>query len=114
MRRIVAKMRDHRQQLEIFKAEAERLGLMNNFLFASTLSRYATQVVILQRLQEEIVESTATVERSYVRGEKNTYSNPLFQEFNRTASAANQTCSLLAKLRAEAEKRADEFDDDEL
>ena len=101
---------EYQQQAAQFEKDAARLGLDNDFLFKTALERYTVQVQVLQRLKSEIDQQAATVKREYVRGSASTYANPLISEFNKTASAANQTCSLLAKLKAEAEKRLDEMD----
>lgn len=101
---------EYQQQAAQFAKDAAQLGLDSDFLFKTALERYTVQVQMLQRLKGEIDRQDATVKREYVRGSASTYVNPLISEFNKTASAANQTCNLLAKLKAEAEKKADELD----
>lgn len=100
---------DFRQRADDFAQDAERLGLKDDFLFGSTLERYVVQVEILHRLKKELEAAAPTVEKRY-GGADNLYANPLWGEFNKTASAANQTCGLLAKLIAAAEKRAADSD----
>lgn len=107
---------EYQRQANKFSEDMARLGLDEDMLFKTALDRYIVQVEVLQRLKAEIDKQTATVEREYVKGAASVYVNPLISEFNKTASAANQTCSLLAKLRTEAEKRAEAamYDDEEL
>jgi len=105
---------DHSKALEIFKCDSERLGLADNYLFATSFERYQTQVDILQRLKHELDESEATVKREYVKGAASEYANPLLSEIYKASAAADRTCSLLAKLKAAAEANADNSEDDEL
>lgn len=111
----VTALKDFRKLEAAFLEDAVRLGLDTDFLFQSTLARYRTQIDLLARLQTQIENSPPTVQKSYAQGAKNDYINPCISEFNRTASAANQTCSLLNRLKAAAEKNAaEDFEDDEL
>lgn len=107
---------EYQWQAQKFKEDMTRLKLDEDMLFRTALERYIVQVDVLKRLKAEIDEQAATVEREYIKGAASVYVNPLISEFNKTANAANQTCSLLAKLRAEAEKRAETtlLDDEEL
>jgi hypothetical protein len=82
--------------------EAERLGVSSNFLFATTFARYQVQLEILDKLEASIRSVGVTVEKSYVKGEKNLCANPSITEYNRTASAANGTVSTLLKILAAA------------
>lgn len=104
---------DHSEMLEQFTRDAERLGLARELLFRSTLERYESQVRVLDRLADELENGEATVVRTYVKGAGSTYANPLIGEFNKAASAANQTCALLLKMKARAEDRAESIDIDD-
>lgn len=95
-------MNDHALQLARFELEAKELGLAEDFLFQTALARYRAQVDMLQRLKEELDQSPATVEREYTKGSPSIYANPLIKEFNSASSAANQTCNLLYRLKADA------------
>lgn len=111
----IGQIEEYHHQIQRFTEEMEKLGLEQDMLFKTALDRYMVQVDVLNRLKIEIDKHDATVEREYVKGAASVYVNPLISEFNKTASAANQTCNLLVKQIEAARKRADEFgDDDEL
>ena len=90
-------------------AEAKGRGLQNDFFFSTTLDRYMAQLKILERLKAAINTKGLTVTKTYAKGAKNVYANPLISEYNKTASAANGTVTtLLNVLRAlEGEERQD-------
>lgn len=70
-----------------------------SFLFVSTWKRYLEQLEILEGLKESIdLLQSPTVEKEYVKERKNTVINPVITEYNRTATAANNTAATLLKL----------------
>lgn len=106
-------IRTHEQRIADFLADAEKLGISEDFLFVSTLERYGTLVQIAERLQKEISESALTATKSYAAGTSNLYASPLLGEFNRTCASADRACALLAKLIEAARKHADTYDEDD-
>ena len=82
---------------EILK-QAEAKGLLNNFFFKTTFQRYTVQMKIMNDLQKCIDADGATVEKEYVKGRKNIYTNPAITEYNKTATAANGTVATLINI----------------
>lgn len=70
----------------------------DNPLFQSTLDRYITQINVLEDLKKEIKNNSAIVEKQYVKGKVNVYSNPAIVQYNRTTDSANKTASCLMKI----------------
>lgn len=85
------------QANELLK-KAEKKGVQTNFFFVTTFKRYQVQMKILSDLEREINEMGATVEKEYVKGRKNVYTNPAITEYNKTATAANGTVSTLINI----------------
>lgn len=77
---------------------AEEGGVEQNFFFTTTFNRYKVQLNLLTRLQKEIDENGMLVKKEYVKGRENLVSNPAITEYNKTATAANQTVSTLIKI----------------
>lgn len=69
-----------------------------HFFFVTTFKRYQTQLTILQNLQEEIEKDGTLVTKEYIKGRKNVYTHPAVSEYNKTATAANQTVQTLLKI----------------
>lgn len=86
-----------KQANEVLK-EAEAKGLTTNYFFATTFDRYQTQLSIMEELKKHIEEDGAMVTKEYVKGRANLYVNPAITEYNKTASAANNTCATLIKI----------------
>ena len=86
------------EQAKVILAKAEERGISTNFFFVTTFKRYQVQMQILTSLENAISAEGAMVEKEYVKGRKNLYTNPAIQEYNRTATAANQTVITLIKI----------------
>ena len=78
--------------------KAEERGVQSNFFFVTTFKRYQVQMKILANLEKEISEDGALVEKEYVKGRKNLYTNPAIGEYNKTATAANGTVATLINI----------------
>lgn len=78
--------------------EAEKKGVQQNFFFATTFKRYQVQMKIMSELEREINDLGATVQKEYVKGRTNVYTNPAITEYNKTATAANGTVSTLINI----------------
>ena len=87
----------HEQAQEILKI-AEESGVQSNFLFVTTFKRYQVQLNILNELEATMKKEGMLVEKEYVKGRKNLYSNPAVAEYNRTSDSANKTTSTLMKI----------------
>lgn len=77
---------------------AEEGGVEQNFFFTTTFNRYKVQLNTLARLQKEIDGGDLLVTKEYVKGRQNLVPNPAISEYNKTATAANQTVQTLIKI----------------
>ncbi|MBR5879017.1 MAG: hypothetical protein IKY91_05645 [Akkermansia sp.] len=89
---------DLTKKLDELMGMAEQTGLEQNVFFASTLQRYQVQLSILKQLEAEIEKSGVLVTKQYVKGRENVYTHPAVTDYNRTATAANQTVQTLLKI----------------
>lgn len=78
--------------------EAEGKGAQTAFFFKTTFKRYQVQLSILTDLEAEIQTMGVTVKKEYVKGRQNVYTNPAISEYNKTATAANQTVTTLMNI----------------
>ena len=93
---------------EILKI-AEQYGVEKNFLFITTFKRYVVQLKVLQELEKAIEEHGSTVEKEYVKGRKNLYTNPAIKEYNNAVNSANKTVSTLMSI---IKTNSDKYNDD--
>lgn len=92
------KKRDlNRQAKEILKI-AEESGVQSNYFFVTTFERYQVQLEILDKLKQTIQEEGMLVEKEYVKGRKNLYTNPAVSDYNRTTDSANKTVATLMRI----------------
>lgn len=77
---------------------AQQAGVEQNFFFISTFKRYQVQLTILTQLEAEIKKAGVLVTKQYVKGRENVYTHPAVTDYNRTATAANQTVQTLLKI----------------
>ena len=90
------KMTLKEQAQEIIRI-AEESGVRSNYFFVTTFKRYQVQLEMLNELEKSMKDGML-VEKEYVKGRKNVYSNPAISEYNRTADSANKTVSTLMKI----------------
>lgn len=90
-------------------AIAEQYGVEKNFLFITTFKRYSIQLKILQDLEKAIAEHGSMVEKEYVKGRKNLYTNPAINEYNKAVNSANKTVSTLMSI---IKTNSDKYNDD--
>ena len=88
----------YKKQAEQILKIAEENGVQGNFLFTTTFDRYLFLIENLEVLKEKIRDEGMTVEKEYIKGEKNTYSNPSVRNYNNTCDLANKTASMLIKI----------------
>ena len=82
---------------EIIK-KAEANGASNSFFFLTTFQRYQVQLDTLTKLERAIKKHGPMVVKEYVKGRENLCINPAITEYNKTATAANNTVSTLVKI----------------
>lgn len=85
-------------RIEEIMAAAAKTGADTNLYYVTTLERYNTQLKIMEQLKAAIAEDGMTVTKEYVKGRQNLVINPAVTEYNKTASAANQTVQTLLKI----------------
>ena len=88
---------------------AEQYGVEKNFLFITTFKRYSIQLQILSELEKAIEEHGSMVEKEYVKGRKNLYTNPAINEYNKAVNSANKTVSTLMSI---IKTNSDKYNDD--
>lgn len=90
--------KNFRQQENEILQKAKDAGCDDNYFFTTTFHRYQVQLRILDELEKTIDEKGVVVTKSYVKDEKNLYSNPAVVDFNRTTDSANKTVSTLLRI----------------
>ncbi len=73
-------------------------GVEQNYFFTTTYERYEVQLGLLRQLRAEIDGADLLITKEYVKNRPNLVANPAINEYNRTATAANQTASTLLKI----------------
>lgn len=101
------------QAIEIIKM-AEDSGVQSNYFFVTTFERYQVQLKILDELAKCIEEEGMLVNKEYVKGRKNLYSNPAVSDYNRTTDSANKTVATLIRIIKNFGNEADKEDIDPL
>lgn len=96
------------QQRKKILREAEKHGVESNYLFSTTFQRYERQLKILQDLEAVIADGDTLVTKEYVKGRENVYTNPAITEYNKTATAANNTAATLIKIIKELRETEDD------
>lgn len=89
---------DYKKQAKQIMKMAEENGVQGNFLFTTTFDRYLFLLENLENLKEQIKKEGMTVEKAYIKGEKNAYSSPSVRNYNSTCDLANKTVATLMKI----------------
>ena len=96
-KRIVKNMTLQEQANEILRRALEK-GVSGNFFFVTTFKRYQVQLKILSDLESEMRTTGTMITKTYVKGRENVYTHPAVTDYNRTATAANQTVQTLLNI----------------
>lgn len=86
------------QQANEILQQAQERGVQSNFFFVTTFKRYQVQMTMLTELERAFAEYGATVTKEYVKGRQNLVANPAISEYNKTATAANNTVKTLMEI----------------
>ena len=89
---------DFTEQMDKVIEAANKAGADTNVLYLTTLDRYKTQINIMEKLKAAIAQDGPTVKKEYVKGRQNIVINPAISEYNKTASASNNTAQTLLKI----------------
>ena len=93
----MSRMSLQEQAREIMRI-AEEAGVQSNFFFITTFKRYQVQLGILSDLEKVMKDEGMLVEKEYVKGRRNLYSNPAIAEYNKTTDSANKTVATLLRI----------------
>ena len=106
----------YKKQAEQIMQIAEENGVQGNFLFTTTFDRYLFLLDNLEQLKNAIQKEGMTVEKEYIKGEKNAYSSPSVRSYNSTCDLANKTVATLMKIikSFNVEENTDEDNEDPL
>ena len=102
------------KSVEELRNMAKEYGVLDNPLFETTLTRYETQIHILDELKKVIDEDDVLVTKEYVKGRANIATHPAITEYNRTTDSANKTVATLMKIIKGLEIGGNDDDDDPL
>lgn len=92
------KKKKFESQANEFIQMAEEYGVRDNYLFVTTFEMYQNQIDMLEKLAQSIKDEGMLVEKEYVKGRKNLYTNPAVSDYNRTADSAHKTSATLLKI----------------
>lgn len=85
-------------QIREMLENAERKGVSTNVFFKTTMGRYVELLEHMKELQGVIKSEGPTISKEYVKGRKNLVVNPAYAEYNKAATAANQTVTTLINI----------------
>lgn len=94
----MANKTDFAEQLEEIKAAASKAGAETNIFYLTTLDRYIMQINLLGELKKAIRENGTYISKEYVKGRQTMSINPAITEYNKTATAANNTVMTLTRI----------------
>ena len=104
---------DLNEQMNEIIRIAEESGVQSNFFFITTFKRYQVQLNILTELEETLKKEGMLVEKEYVKGRKNLYSNPAIADYNKTTDSANHTVATLMKIIKSYNIKEDDKEDED-
>lgn len=86
------------EKAEAILKKAEEKGVQTDFFFLTTFKRYQVQMSTLTELEKAIKEHGPLVEKEYIKGRRNITVNPAITEYNKTATARNNTVATLINI----------------
>lgn len=92
------KLKEMHEQVEQIMQSAKAKGLEGDFFYTTTLSRYVTQLELLEDLKKHIKEDGSMVTKEYVKGRQNLYVNPAVAAYSKAVQTANNTVVTLSKI----------------
>ena len=85
-------------QVDQILEKAKERGAQSNFFFITTFKRYQVQMQIMADLEAQIIALGPTVTKEFATGRIDVVPNPAISEYNKTATAANNTVATLIKI----------------
>ena len=77
---------------------AESYGVKDNVLFVSASKRYAEQLELIEKIQEDLRERGLMVGRINVKGDTNIDANPLVSQLPKYNDTANKTLAVMLDI----------------
>jgi len=99
--------RDNNTSIDEIQALAEEKGVDTSFYYRTTFQRYTYQLRLMAQLQRDIEADGMYVNRERTKGLVNRVMNPAITEFNKVATAANNTVGTLIKIVQSADSMLD-------
>ena len=91
------------EQAEKILKQAERDGVLDNFLFMTTFERYLDKVERLRDIEKELTDSGYTIEKTY-NGSTNEVASPAYRNYIAICDSLDRTVSTLLKVTREFKK----------
>ena len=100
----------YQDQAEKILKQAEKDGVLNNFLFVTSFERYIDKTERLQEIKEELATAGYTVEKTY-NGSTNEVASAAYRNYIAICDSLDKTASLLEKITRQFKKDTDGGDD---
>lgn len=100
----------YEEQAKKILAQAEKGGVLNNFLFVTSFERYLDKTKRLQEIQKELSKSGYTIEKTY-NGSTNEVASASYRNYIAICDSLDKTASLLEKITRQFKGNNGESDD---
>jgi hypothetical protein len=87
----------YEDQAEKILKQAEKDGVLNNFLFVTSFERYIDKTKRLQEIKKELATSGYTVDKTY-NGSTNEVATAAYRNYIAMCDSLDKTASLLEKI----------------
>ena len=87
----------YKEQAEKILKQAERDGVLNNFLFVTSFERYIDKTKRLQEIKAELTEAGYTIDKTY-NGSTNEVASAAYRNYIAICDSLDKTASLLEKI----------------
>ena len=77
---------------------AETYGVKDNVLFVSASKRYAGQIEMIEKIEEDLRDRGLMVEKINVKGDTNVDANPLVSQLPKYNDTANKTLGVMLDI----------------
>ena len=84
-------------QADKIRKQAEKDGVINNFLFMTTFDRYVMKIKYIEELRKEIDEKGKSTEKTY-NCSTNEVQSPAYKNFLATCDSINKDGALLCRI----------------
>ena len=77
---------------------AETYGVKDNVLFVSASKRYAGQIEMIEKIEEDLRDRGLMVEKINIKGDANVDANPLVSQLPKYNDTANKTLGVMLDI----------------